>query len=240
LGKWCSSDHRTFTANAFWETLPEKYKTRQNTRIAWVIIHKIMKENVNVDSEFFKNLEYHFNRPVDRDEADNVRQQNYVTWRDKYIANNDRMRDEFDAYLTDEVPSYGDCKDALVRLGRLTHAWQDFYAHAIDKDSDGEVSMLDGVWYKDVGTLSGATPDNPGIKLKPSSFGYLGWDFWNNDFGEHGIGEPGNRARDKATRRQSSEDFTATKFDTYLVEKWLPKCWCPYKMKHKKAGWFSW
>lgn len=120
--------------------------------------------------------------------------------------------------LLEGEPTKEDCKKALEKLGNLSHSWQDYYAHAVRKSSP---------YGGDPGKISG-TPDSQGSPMKPSSWGHLGIDVWNNDFGEHGRNEPASRRKDKGKEREKQAiEFVAGKYEE-IMKKWAEKCSCHY------------
>jgi hypothetical protein len=170
----------------------------------WInVLHFLQDSNISVDSgETFKINAWHFNRNIGED-IDSAKSA-YAT----ILKNNwDKIIEKINS------PDEENCTRALEIVGMLSHAWQDYYAHAIHKDSDGS--------KKTIGVVTG-NPDYPGIDMKPASWGGL----WPPRFGEHGASEPGKRAPDTAVRIKSAEDFTAEKFEEFLNKFWEPcKCY---------------
>jgi len=139
---------------------------------------------------------------------------------------------KFQDYMAGEVGSFGHemnkvegscdndaekqaCIDALWSLGRVTHTWQDYYAHAV-LASNGEAGPA---WAANP-PITGS-PDSDNDKLKPSSWGgYFNW-------GEHGRTEPASRDNPggEQKRKDDAENFVFEKYKTYLHQ-WYNKCWC--------------
>ena len=134
-GLWSASDHNSFTGTAFDDvTAGGNYDPG-----ALAGIVEIIKDaNTWTDIGHFFDSEYHYN-----DDAE------------AYAENLRALSDEFNASLNADNgnPSCEDCKDALETLGELSHAWQDYYAHAIDKNSNGSVYIENGVISKGTFTL---------------------------------------------------------------------------------------
>jgi len=112
------------------------------------------------------------------------------------------------------------CMNALWCLGRVTHTWQDYYAHAVLK-SNGEAGPAWGANPP----ISGS-PDKDNENLKPSS--------WKNflNRGEHGTfwdpwSEPADRdlPGGRQLRWNDAESFVFEKYKIHLP-KWYEKCWC--------------
>jgi len=136
------------------------------------------------------------------------------------------MRNNYSAYLVEELgnfnkklgsasPSLQDCKDALESLGRLTHSWQDYYAHALILMNGNADKIL---WTRDAPIIG--SPDRPGGsggQIVPSS--------WNSVLnpGEHTWSEVGGAEGD--ARKAATRYFVAKKYKV-LVPQWFLKCKC--------------
>jgi len=109
----------------------------------------------------------------------------------------------------------GNCQRSLEALGRVTHSWQDYYAHAVRLGTP-----LLPVWGPG-GVPRGqrGNPDNPGSGVKPPTFTWLFG-------GEHGSTEPATRD-DRWSRINDSIVFVARKWNP-LIPLWYAncKCWC--------------
>ena len=209
-GLWSGSDHNTFTASGFDDvTAGGNYDPDALGGIRGII----EDANVKTDRDHFWDSEYHFT-----DDAG------------AYAKKLNDLSDEFNGSLNanNGNPSYEDCKKALETLGNLSHAWQDYYAHAIDKNSNGSIYIENGVTLATVGSVSG-NPEKPGDNMKPVSFSL--WLFG----AEHGISEPGDRAPDRINRRWQAAEFTAVKYKKLLMDQWWPKCYCLYCKEWKNG-----
>ncbi len=134
-----------------------------------------------------------------------------------YLAH---LRQELDSFST-ELNSWsfsmgtGDhnCRMALHALGHLSHSWQDFYAHAVNRQGP-----LLPVW----GT--GASIGNaaePGTGVRPPIYTFPSG-------GEHGFwSEPADRDGEDggALRRRDAVNFVARQYAT-LLPSWYQKCRC--------------
>jgi RHS repeat-associated protein len=195
-GLWKSWTHKNLTKKA-WQSVTrpedmEKYGRR---------ILKILKEeNVGIDSgKTFKMHEWHFGRGIDED---------IQTAKNAYTQLLSEQWERMSGKIGS--PSKDNCLDALKIVGQLSHAWQDYYGHAVHIDSDGESETI--------GNLTG-NPEAPGSDMKPASWGGV----WNS--GEHEWIEPGKQAPDAKHREQSAITWTKDKFNTF-VELWWTPCKC--------------
>jgi len=125
-----------------------------------------------------------------------------------------------------------DCEAALKALGRLSHSWQDFYAHAIRSDGTGgnENSPAPGwvAWtYVDPATgkpapVTGSPEDTS--DFNPSSYG-------NFDSEHPKYKEPliKDGAEYKA-RYDAAQAYTQSQFQQ-MIPQWWAKCgcWCNEK-----------
>lgn len=197
LGLWRSYEHRAITHLA-WDNgdFPNVIKNLPS------IYSTIEDENIAVDSGASANdLAQHYNRPLDGD-IDAARR--------SYSANLAARQTSFDIYL--EHPSKSTCKYALIRLGQLSHSWEDYYAHAIGVNSP---------FRGDPGPIHG-NPDNPSTDLKPSSWGGL------FNWGEHGESEPAWREPDGGDDRNlKAVNFVEGKFNMEMPV-WWKACKCYY------------
>jgi hypothetical protein len=166
-------------------------------------IYKTIEDaNIAVDSGASANdMSQHFNRALNGDVA---------AARKDYSDNLKSRKASFDLYL--EKPTKASCIAALIRLGELSHSWEDYYAHAIGVNSP---------FRGDPGPITG-DPDVPSTDLKPSSWGgYFNW-------GEHGHSEPAWREADGgADRAEKASDSVAGKFRTE-IPRWWNACRCFY------------
>jgi len=207
LGLWKSWTHRHLTDHA-WKQVNKP--DDMTSRIQKDLIKILKKRNVDVDSgETFKILAWHFNRAPDGKipQAANISQaiKDYL----KILSSTQK---EISKDL--KSPSKETCADALDKIGQLSHAWQDYYAHAVNKGYAG------GTDFQNIGYISG-DPEHPGADVKPSSWGGI----WDPE--EHRWVEPGKRAPDHAQREQAATAFTQKGYQAFL-DKWWPVCKCFY------------
>jgi hypothetical protein len=205
FGLW--SDHGALTRQSF-DALDLATTDRCKKRI----LKRLVGANEDQDSLFGHGSIFgpgwdhrrHFNRASTQKPGDARREYN------EYLEYEER---EFRKYVRGATRS--DCKKALDALGRLTHSWQDFFAHAYHE------TLGWNVWNNDVA----GTPDSPGA-LYPSS-----WP------GEHPLGaepiSPGHADYD--FRRRAADMYVRGRLGP-LLNAWLDnakcKCFC------EKSWWF--
>jgi len=201
LGMWKSWTHGNLTRHAWNQvTKPQDMPPNVEKRL----LETLKKQNVGVDGgDTWNALEWHFNRAPSQSIPEAIR---------KYIDNLSSNQKVISKDL--KHPSKENCADALNRIGRLSHAWQDYYAHAVKMNYGG------GTDFQNIGNISG-DPDHPGPDMKPSS--------WNGiwDPREHRWVEPGKRAPDHAQRENAATEFTRKDYQEFLA-RWWPMCKCFY------------
>jgi hypothetical protein len=127
---------------------------------------------------------------------------------------------DYSAYIDGELQTFSSnlqqptkrmCYNSLMALGRVTHSWEDFYAHAVLEPQDGGPPTFNA-WSAGVS----GTPDSPGLLL-PSTYP-----------GEHpAIGEPVDQDSPEGKQRiDAAKDFLSSKLSE-LLPQWLDACRCP-------------
>jgi hypothetical protein len=106
-----------------------------------------------------------------------------------------------------QTPTTQNCILSLVLFARLTHAWQGYYAHGIQRN--GSVGRIEG------------SPEEIPEHIIPSS-----WESFKNP-GEHGRTEPASRAPDYVERFNAAKDFTRRKFNAF-IPMWWEACKCHF------------
>jgi RHS repeat-associated protein len=210
-GLWLGPVHRSLTSEA-WRKIKQPKSMREKGRdFGQRIKNMLVRSNVKVDSgDTFDQLEWHFNRSIDDDmSADKIRD-NIEFWKIEYSENLKEKQKEIEGYISNPTPI--NCKNALKTIGMLSHAWQDYYAHAIAMDSDGRSKDT-------IGRIQG-DPNEIGPNMKPSSWGGVF-----SDWGEHGSNDPGTRALDTDTRKQNAVLFTEKGFEVF-INQWWESCTC--------------
>ena len=210
LGLWTGGDHEHLTVQSFdgWllyaQDLPSSCPERMKKRLK--------DSHVKQDSgKALRELKRHFNRDIDKPRGSKSRAAISA-----YLTYLEYERGNFRNSLHVPHVSLAECRDAIDALGRLSHSWQDYYAHAVVlvKDRKGHTHDL---WTANP-PITG-TPDNPPGstgKIVPSSWGVF-------DHGEHGEGEPGGS--EGAARQTGAWHFVFTEYNSLLPE-WVEKCRC--------------
>jgi len=196
-GLWHSGDHRNMTIGA-WDAVTmaaEEMAYRGN------MADVLVRENARVDGDWLNDNAWHFNRGLTEDIA---------AARNAYA--NKLRSNQTDIQNALATPNKASCERALKVMGNLSHAYQDYYAHAILISSDGSAGTI--------GRVTG-NPGAPGADMKPASWGSL----WPPRFGEHGRNEPGERAPDTASRKSQSQTYTRMEFQVFSAN-WWHACKC--------------
>jgi len=177
------------------------------------IYSTLEKANLSQDSgQAFKENFRHYNRDLNEDVAGAKKKfQDYIA---KEIQWFDHELGKVDGKCDTDAEKQA-CNDALWSLGRVTHTWQDYYAHAV-LASNGEGGPA---WAANP-PITGS-PDNDNDQLKPSSWGSVGKP------GEHGWSEPASRDEPggEQKRKADAEMFVFEKYKIHLSN-WYDKCWC--------------
>jgi hypothetical protein len=156
---------------------------------------------------------------------DNKRHYNRAVGSNKSTADTD-----YGAYLVFEQTTFAEClwakepqcEYALLAEGRLSHTYQDFFAHAIRRDGKGGKENSDYPGWV-------AWTDTPSVTGTPTSRG----NFWPSSYpGEHPrLSEPliSGGAEHKA-RYASAQSYSTGRFSSSL-KIWLQRCgcWCNNK-----------
>jgi len=202
LGLWRRGEHQSLTSSSFWAAW--NFLESMNTRPCEgrKLLSVISGANVDTDSGSDQNdLKKHFNRGL-KEDINSARQ----AAADYVCTGADEFRQ-----LLQGTPSKSNCEKALMKLGTLSHTWQDYYAHMIG---------LNSPFRGDPGPIEG-DPYVPSMNLKPSSWGGPA-----SDWGEHGSDEPAWREGDGGVnRRQQAALFTTDQF-RFMLAAWLEKCRC--------------
>ena len=200
LGLWLGSDHRSLTSKSFssaWNGLGDASPCSGKK-----LLSVISDANVATDTKqpYASDLKQHYNRGIA--EFSDVA-------RDAYVSHVQSVVVEY-SKLLEGKPDRGKCLEALQKLGRVSHSWQDYYAHAIG---------LNSPYWGDPGPIDG-NPDSPSANLKPASWGGY------NNWGEHGPSEPASREADMGLNRYvKAESFVTGKYPK-MLQAWLAKCRC--------------
>jgi hypothetical protein len=229
LGLWSSKpnlgydDHSPFTKQAI-DNISENLDIPQATIDE--MKKQIVTGNLSVDTgAFYNNNYWHFNRNMD--DLINIGRVQY----DQIIVGNGA---QFLRNLAGNKGNDDICKEELLRLGRLSHAWQDYYAHAVSVHYTGGTHFGPD---SSVGSISiSSDPYHPDTMMKPSSYeestggehgklNYTNLTDPSKNNHKTGMNEPGNRAPDKDFRRSESINFTARRF-LLMMQYWYDNCSC--------------
>ena len=231
-GLWSSlpfppfNQHEQLTTKAFKQKEQDYFLHFYDNQELDNILKILVKGNNKTDGkEYFNNLRYHFNRLPGQD-VQSAQAEYLITW---YVEA---------AFLKIALAFVGDhdpccnrprtlrkCKGALLRIGRLAHMLQDFFAHAIVNEKTNKF------WHPEGSLPPDASPFNP-FSVIPSSYDinekwYKPFGdnyYWGN--GEHGgllNREPGNRAIDHETRWAKSILWTERLLQSTMPS-WNQRC----------------
>jgi uncharacterized protein RhaS with RHS repeats len=205
LGLWTGGDHKRLTELS----LKDPDVTKALGKCAKEVLQWLQHWNLQQDEgDAFKENRRHFNRNIDKPTGSTAAQ--LIKDFTSYLGEESKR---YNKALEEEKPGIAECKKALESLGRLTHSWQDYYAHAIILENGKADKIL---WTRK--TPIKGSPDNPtgtDGKIVPSS-----WNSWNAP-GEHGWGEV-DGAEGKA-RQADAQSYVAKQYRT-LVPLWVAKC----------------
>jgi len=202
-GLWSGKEHTSLTREALNQAFPYKL-SGDLLKCKNYVQDRLTQANLGQDQvDAFKENRRHYNRDLT-----------------ETAANGDAV---YTLYLKNEEAAFkhalsktpAACDDALAALGRMSHAWQDYFAHAVLASTGAA-----GPAWSASPPITG-TPDALNPQLMPSSWGGL------TSWGEHGRTEPADRdARQR--RYDDARDFVAAKYDSYLKQ-WFAKCMkcCP-------------
>ena len=204
LGLWYAHQHAEMTEYAFaaaFPNVPEVAKTCAD-RVLRILVNSNLVQD---KGELFSDLRRHFNRHPDGPNSDPAQMlkayTDYLKWETEL----------FNASIGKASPDMSECTRALEALGRLSHSWQDYFAHALIH-RDRQV-VKDPLWTANPPVTG--SPDDPAGSaglIRPSSWPW-----------EHGFSEVAYAEGD--ARMKSARDFTSSKFRAFL-RVWSAKCKC--------------
>jgi hypothetical protein len=181
------------------------------------MLRRLIRSDLGQDLKHSADDRRHYNRKTtpDSDTDKQAAQEDYRNYIDSELG-------EFRRGLLE--PSKRSCRASLRALGRLSHSWQDFFAHAIRKDGKGgrehnSPSGAEGwiAWSAGIRGDPGATE-----QFWPSSYSALGG-------GEHpgiGGGEPLVQGGDEwYARYWAAETYVRGRYSEF-VPLWLIRCKC--------------
>ena len=215
FGQFSAGDHATLTRLSFWEAMyvldnPGGAPCQQK------MVHTLVHANTWQDILHPFDLRRHYNRSIWADGFDAKLQADQAY--EDYLG---LERGRFDRVLGQPATRLT-CWYALRALGRMTHSWQDFYAHAIRRDGQG------GIEPGSPSPAEGWLAWSQGVTGTPLSRG----NFWPSSYSIFGGGEhPAwtepivHDGAEYFARRDGAEVFVQQQFVDYLG-RWLEKCKC--------------
>jgi len=157
----------------------------------------------------FDDLRRHYNKSSTTAPADADRDYLNYLEQERQVFNSelDKVRGEAASSTNQSA-----CVNALEALGRMTHSWQDYYAHAVLQNGKAGPAWGAGI----AGSPTALSP-----QLRASTL-------W-----EHGVTEPATRDTGKdargntgdTLRRIAATNFVESQYRQYLVH-WFKKCKC--------------
>ena len=122
LGLWSRTHHASQIAEAVQASRIETlWPSCAQTVAGWLTFM-----NLDVDDRYHADNRRHFNRDVD--EPRGSRAAESITAYSNYLK---EEQTKWEDNLRPEQPSLLQCRGALREIGRASHAWQDYYAHAV-------------------------------------------------------------------------------------------------------------
>jgi uncharacterized protein RhaS with RHS repeats len=205
-GAWGADQHTPLTRDAFNTAFPARFIPTALRSCADSVLRWLTHANLRQDEGAAQgDNRRHFNRAKDNPVGNGAAaaRRAYTD----YLAEEER---EFRDRLTQAQP---DCRASVQALGRLSHSWQDYYAHALVLLARGFTKTLWTATPAVTGSpenVSGATGT-----INPSS--------WGVGFGEHGPGEIDGA--EGTARQRAATAYVAGRFQVMLKE-WFTKCRC--------------
>lgn len=215
IGLWSPADHEGMLRISF---AVADSSLRVSLACKLAILERLIVYNVLQDSPVpphggFWELDRHYNRPGDASDVSSKQ-----TWDWRYAEYLRQSKQQFDSSVANG--GIGGCARSLAALGRLTHSWQDFYAHSIRRDGRGgkENSDYPGwVAWSAIPSLDGS-PDHRS-------------NFWPSSYpGEHPtLQEPLlTGSAEEYARAQATISFVTWELQQEFFPKFSRncKCWC--------------
>ena len=214
LGLWHGGTHQELTTRSFDAAIKQipHWPTKCTRKVNDLIIARNLAQDKGAA---FDDLRRHFNRKI-TDDPDKAQtgvdaKKDYKIYLASEVENFLNALDHVDPNSTQQFPA--SCSLAIGALGRLTHSWQDYYAHAIALQPGRRITATKKLWTGNP-PISGS-PDDLNPRIFPSS--------WGMGLGEHGAREPFGDEGDK--RKEAAVSFVTTKLEGYLSY-WAEKCAC--------------
>jgi hypothetical protein len=216
-GRWLSGDHTALTRESFLRAFSDGLDGMSaEGQCSQHVLAKLTAANVNQDSGSATGvvggifgIPPNPNSPSEQFERHFVRRpsedREIAIHRYKDYIGTEVTAFQRDVQLAQTTSNCVYCDMALSALGRVTHSWQDFYAHAVGPNGTGNIFSQDG----------GASPDQSARGLWPPTYP-----------GEHPrLAEPAMSAGERATRLELAAEFVASAYAVYLGD-WYSACNC--------------
>jgi RHS repeat-associated protein len=238
LGLWETKDHRIMTERAV-DAWGRKHGIPPE--VVECIKTVVVRSNIyqdDIPSGNFSQLEYHYNRPfVMQDDLAEINKQAFL----KREQEGKEWDEKYEAYLQLQAAIADStrfpCITRLEALGRLTHAWQDFYGHAIRLDQKGKTHKVMRFGHQRLGSEASLWPGFSAFADPDTRFGtpdihpdFIPSSYNLNFFGREGehptFREPlKENSEEYKARYQASQKYTNDKVDEFLT-KWYEDCKC--------------
>jgi RHS repeat-associated protein len=231
-GWWLGIEHSLLVKKAWGESIfiisDEAYSIYgkyENSILDRLIEQNHVVDLYNKDGGMQEDLEWHFNREPNANIQDAIN-----SYRNQYNQNFNEIS-KLNSLDSSSATS-GGCEKILNLIGRQSHLIEDYYAHAINKKSNGSADTIGSIKSSPFGidaygNFNGELNIDPNI-IKPSSYR----NSYRDIGGEHTYIptsmwriEPGDRAYDSANRLEMAKDDTITLFNQF-IPRWLDVCSC--------------
>ena len=224
IGLWMRGGHTDLTEKTATEILERLAmcfeESPQYKDAIEEIVGQLKNANIKTDKgALFDDNSYHFNRAPD---ASAMRgRMDYLFTQYRELIN---LIEQLQLAEGDSEKRNDACSSAMDSIGRLTHMWQDYYAHGINPTADDSVGRITGAPYWPT-----ATPSSwGGDIIQSGEHGgalYLLWSLITlNGFD---LMEPGHRAPDRETRLENAQRDTSALLNM-LLPSWFSICGCHY------------
>jgi len=210
-GLWHAAEHTSITQEAFEQAFPQKLSGK-TLECKQHVIDSLVKANLSQDQgPAFNENKRHYNRDLKQAVAQGNAA--YTAYLAEELAKFKALLAKVESpCLTKEGQQ--SCEEALSALGRLSHSWEDYFAHAVLVGGNAGPAWAASPQIK-------GSPDDLNPQLIPSTWGSV------IRSGEHGWSEPADRDNPggRQKRYDDARDFVAAKFGKYAVD-WYFKCRC--------------
>jgi RHS repeat-associated protein len=216
LGLWGPEQHQALTNESYNSAVgfsgldPDQAEVKR-IALEWIYNANLLQDNT---PSAFLDLKRHFNRGVDSPRGSTA-----TAMRNAYSDYIAFEQDKYHTNVAPDKPTLDQCRGAITELGRLSHSWQDYYAHALVITGDTFTKEL----WTGFPSITGS-PDSPsGVygSISPSSWATEG-------IHEHGSTPGDIDGLEGDLRMSAAKEFVTERF-TGLLPIWLIKCKCHAK-----------